>query len=146
MKQIIMLALVLTTLATTAFSNNTDAVNQRVLNSFSKTFSLAENVNWEVKKDLYKATFKINGQVMFAYYDAKGSEIAVSRNITISQLPLALANELRSGFQRQWLTDLFEISANGQTTYYATVHSSTHITTYKAEGANEWMVYHKEKK
>ncbi len=38
MKKIIVLALVLTTIAGTAFSNPTDAINQKALAAFSKTF------------------------------------------------------------------------------------------------------------
>lgn len=146
MKKIMMLALVLTTIATTAFSNNSDAINQKVLNAFTKSFTLAENVKWEVRKDLYKATFQVNGQVMFAYFSEDGEQLAVTRNIKVDQLPITLANDLQQGYHQYWLTDLFEVSAKGQTSYYATIHSATHVTILKAEGATSWMVFKKDKK
>lgn len=147
MKQIIMLALVLTTIATSAFANNTDAINQKVLTSFSKSFAKAEDVKWELRKDLYKATFRINGQTMFAYYNGAGQEVAVSRNINISQLPIDLASELYSFYNNgYWMTELFEVSADGVTSYYATIENGTHVTILKADGVSAWMVFKKDKK
>lgn len=146
MKKIIMLALVLTTIAGTAFSRNTDAVNQKVLTSFSKSFKNAEEVKWEVRKDLYRVTFKISGQTMFAYYKEDGEQIALTRNISVAQLPLTLASDLKNSYDQYWLTDLFEVAANNETAYYATIQSSTHITILKADGANGWFVFKKEKR
>lgn len=146
MKKIIMLALVLTTIASTAFSNNTNAVNQKVLSSFSKAFNNAEDVQWEITKDLYRATFKSGGQIMYAYYNHDGTEVALTRNIFINQLPLNLSAELKKGFAQNWLTELFEVAANGETAYYATIENATHVTILKADGTNGWVVFKKDKK
>jgi hypothetical protein len=83
---------------------------------------------------------------MFAYFNVDGEQIAVTRNIKLNQLPLSLSSALQEGFKQYWLTDLFEVSANGQTSYYATVQSATHVTILKAEGATNWMVFKKDKK
>lgn len=146
MKRFIMLALVLTFITGSAFANTTDDINQKVLTSFSKKFSKAEDVQWEIKKDLFRAKFKMNGQMFFAYYNTDGDQVAISRNIAVSQLPLNLATELQEGYTSYWLTELFEVSSNDQTAYYATVESATHITTLKADRANGWTIFKKEKK
>ena len=141
-----MLALVLTVISGTAFSKNINDVNQRVLTAFNKKFTKAENVKWEVRKDLYRAEFKLNGQVVFAYFDASGEQIAASRHIAVSQLPMSLATELQAGYNQYWLTELFEVSARGETIYYATVETPTHTITYKADRGSSWMVEKKVKK
>jgi hypothetical protein len=146
MKKIMMLALVLTTIAGTAFSRNPNDINDKVLKAFSKSFLHAENVTWEAKKDFYKATFEISGQTMFAYYNEYGEEIAVTRNLVLSQLPINLATGLQKGFKEYWLTDLFEVAANGETSYYATVQTATHTITFRADGTTEWKVFKKDKK
>lgn len=146
MKRFIMLALVLTFITGSAFSNNTDAVNQKVLTSFIKQFSKAEEVQWEIRKDLFRAKFKLNGQVIFAYFNNDGERIAISRNITVYQLPLNLASELQNGYDDYWLTELFEVSSNGETAYYATVESATHVTIMKADRANGWSTFKRDKK
>jgi hypothetical protein len=146
MKRFIILALVLTIVSGTSFANNTDGINQRVLTSFSKKFGNAEDVKWEIRKDLYRAKFTLNGSVFYAYFNASGEQVAVSRNISVSQLPINLATELQSGYNQYWLVELFEVAQQGSTTYYATVESSTHITTFKADNASSWYVSKKERK
>jgi hypothetical protein len=145
MKKFFTLALALTTLAVSAFANNTNSVNQKVLNTFNKSFNNAELVSWEVKSDLYKVTFRTGGKTMFAYYNNDGEQVAVSRNLHMDQLPLMLALELKEKFNDSWVTDLFEVAATNETAYYATVENSTHITIYKAVGTS-WAVFKKEKK
>lgn len=146
MKKLITLALVLTTLTISAFADNTKLVNQKVINSFTRSFGNVEDIRWEIKNDLYKVTFKSGGKEMYAYYNGQGDMIAITRNIHLDQLPLTLSAELKSKFNESWMTDLFEVSANGETAYYATVESATHITIYKAEGTLGWTIFKKEKR
>lgn len=146
MKKIITLALMLTTITITSFANNAKLINQKVVNSFSRSFTNVEDIRWEVKNDIYKVTFKTGGKEMYAYYNGQGEMMAVTRNIHIDQLPLALSGDLKSKFNDSWMSDLFEVSANGETAYYATIESATHITIYKSEGATGWAIYKKDKR
>lgn len=146
MKRIIMLAVMLTTITISSFASNISGVNQKVQNSFNRSFKNAEVVRWELKNNLYKITFKNFDKEMFAYYNADGDQVAVSRNIHIDQLPLALGAELKSRFSQGWLTELFEISSNGETAYYATLECATHITVLKADGMSGWATFKKEKR
>lgn len=146
MKKIIMLAIVLTTITITSFANGTADINRKAISTFNKSFSYAEDVRWEVRSNVYKVTFKSNGKEMYAYYNADGDQIALTRNIHIEQLPLTLASELKSRYEDNWLTELFEISANGETDYYATLESAAHITILKAEGTTGWATFKKEKR
>lgn len=146
MKKIIMLAVVLTTITVTAFAGNISGINDKVLNSFSKSFQSVEDVRWELKDNLYKVSFKSEGKTMFAYYNADGDQIAVTRNIHIEQLPLSLSSDLKSKFDSSWLTELFELSSDGETAYYATIENATHITILKSEGTSGWSTFKKEKR
>ena len=146
MKKIIMLAVVLTTITVSAFANNISGLNQKVLTSFKKSFQTAEVVRWELKNNLYKVTFKNFDKEMFPYYNSDGEQVAVSRNIHIDQLPLALSADLKKRFSNSWLTELFEVSANGESAYYATIECSTHVTILKADAASGWATFQKEKR
>ena len=141
-----MLAIVLTTITISSFANNTYRINQKALASFSKTYQAVEDVRWEVKENLYKVSFKTGGKIMFAYYNADGEQVAISRNIHIDQLPLTLSNELKEKFAENWLTELFEVSSNGETTYYATLESAGHVSILKAEGTAGWSTFKKDKR
>lgn len=146
MKKIIVMAFMLSTFAVSAFATDNTGVNEKALSAFSKSFKYAENVKWEIQSNLYKATFNSGGKVMFAYYNAEGEQLALSRNISLEQLPLALATELTSKFDNSWLTELFEVSVNGETSYYATIENATHTITLKADGTGGWSTLSKEKK
>jgi hypothetical protein len=146
MKKIIMAAIMLSTITVSAFATNTYGINKKALSTFSSSFKEAENIRWEVKENLYKVTFQSFGKEMYAYYNTDGEQIAVTRNVHIAQLPLSLSNELKSNFDNHWLTDLFEVSANGETTYYATLESASHITILKANGISGWSTYKKDRK
>lgn len=146
MKKIIISALALTIITISAFANNTTSVNQKVLHSFKKSFQTAEIVRWEVKNNMYKVTFKDFGREMYAYYNGEGEQLAISRNIPTDQLPLSLSSALKSKFSQGWLTDLFEMSSNGETAYYATIECSTHITILKGDATSGWATFKKEKR
>ena len=146
MKRIIMSALLLTTITISSFANNVTGVSQKAISSFKKSFQTAEVVRWEIKDNLYKVTFKNFDKEMFAYYNVNGEQIAVTRNIHIDQLPLTLAAELKGKYGQGWLTELFEISSNGETAYFATIESSTHTTIYKADGTSGWSTFKKDKR
>ena len=93
-----------------------------------------------------KATFSLNGQVLTAYYFSNGDLQAVVRNITSDQLPLNLLTSLRRDYTEYWITDLFEISSNGETTYYVSIENSDKKIVLKSDDLSFWGVYSKEKK
>ena len=144
--RILTLALLLVTTLGSAFANNSVGVSEKALSSFKKEFENAREVRWESTKDYSKATFKLNEQVMFAYYGIDGQFLALSRNITTSQLPISLSADLKKSYNSFWITDLFEMASNDETTYYVTVENADHVITMKSTGAGGWEVYKKEKK
>ena len=146
MKKLIMLAVVLTTITISGFANRINSINHKAESTFKKSFQYAEDIRWEVKDNLYKVSFKTDGKEMFAYYNADGEQVAITRHIHTSQLPLALSSELRSKYGNGWLTELFELSSNGETAYFATIESATHITILKTEGTTGWTTFKKEKR
>lgn len=144
-KSILMWAMMLTIGLTSAFANNGETINQRAVSSFKKDFANAEDVRWESGKDFVKATFRINDQVMFAYYSQSGDRMAVTRNILSSQLPINLLSDLKKSYGTYWISDLFEVSST-EASYYVTLQNSDHTLVLKSNGISGWDVYRKEKK
>ena len=144
-KSILMWAMMLTIGLTSAFANNGETINQRAVSSFKKDFANAEDVRWESGKDFVKATFRINDQVMFAYYSQSGERMAVTRNILSSQLPINLLSDLKKSYGTYWISDLFEVSST-EASYYVTLQNSDHTLVLKSNGISGWDVYRKEKK
>ena len=145
-KSILMWAMMLTMGLTSAFANNEETVNQRAVSSFKKDFTSAQDVRWENNKDFAKVTFKMNDQVMFAYYSQIGDLMAVTRNIVSGQLPINLLSNLKKNYSNYWITDLFEVSSSTDGSYYVTVENGDQTVTLKSNGTSAWEVYKKEKK
>lgn len=146
MKKFLLAAMILLTGLSTTFANLRESVNEKISNAFSKDFKGAQNVQWEVKEKFAKATFKLNSQVMFAFYSQDGDLLGVTRNILSSQLPLTLLTELKHSYNKYWISDLFEMGNDNTTTYYVTLESSTHTVVLKSSGTDGWEVYSRVKK
>jgi hypothetical protein len=145
-KSILSMALVLLLGVSSTFANDSEGVNQKVASSFKKEFANAKDVKWESSKDYVKATFTLNGQVLFAYYSENGDMLAMTRNITSSQLPIVLLNDLKKEYSNFWITDLFEMAAGNETAYYVTLESADSIVVLKSNNSTSWEQFKKEKK
>lgn len=145
MKKIMLVcALLLSVGLSTTFAHFTENVSQEVISSFNKDFTGAQEVSWHDAKDFARATFKMNNQVMYAYYSKAGELLAVTRNISTSQLPINL--QVKKGYTDYWVTDLFEMASGGVSTYYLTLEDGTQKVILKSSGSTGWEVYKKEKK
>jgi hypothetical protein len=145
-KSILILAMLLTTIVGSSFANRTDDNKNRAAASFKQDFSSAKEVTWEASNELVKATFKLNDQVMFAYYTESGELMAVVRNMVSGQLPINLLTNLKKNYQGYWITDLFEVSASNESSYYVTLESADNVIVLKSSGLNKWEVFQKEKR
>jgi len=129
------------------FANtNEEVVNAKAAISFKKEFSQAQEVKWENSKQYVKATFKLNDQVMIAYYSNAGELLGITRNLTTSQLPINLMAEIKKNHKNAWITDLFEITTNDETNYYITLEDADQTVVLKSLGSYGWTTFKKEKK
>src|SRR4051812_10426847 len=100
-RMLTVLLLFVITISTT-FAKNTNGIDQRVLATFKTEFVHATDVSWERQNIYYKASFKLDGRSVMAYFTMEGEVLAVSRNILSQQLPVQLQNELRKGYSNYW--------------------------------------------
>ena len=147
MKQVIFAtAMLLTVGMTRAFANKTDNINNQVTTSFNKDFATAKEVKWQKETNYIKATFTMESQVMFAYYNENGDLIGVVRNILSDKLPISLMSDLKKNYNNHWISDLFEMASDGQSSYYITLENANETLVLKSNGMNEWSVYKRTKK
>ena len=146
MKKIILIMSVIIAGFAPVYADKGKEVNQIANASFNKDFVAAKNANWEQHKNYAKVTFNLNDQVMFAYYsNENGQLLAVARNILSDQLPISLMTSFKKDYSGYWISDLFEMAADGQTSYYATIQNAEQTVILKSSGF-EWSVYKTEKK
>jgi len=146
-KQVILSIATVIMMGFSAFAGtNDEVVNQQAAQSFKKDFANARNISWEKKQDYVKVTFSLNDQVLFAYYNTSGELQAVVRNIVSDQLPITLLTDLKKEYGDFWISDLFEVATDDQTTYYVTVENANKTIVLKSDGSSSWNVYSKTKK
>jgi hypothetical protein len=115
--------------------------NDLVTASFHKDFKHAELMGIEVKKAYTKVTFKLNNMVLFAFYSGNGELLAVVRNILSTQLPIQLLMDLKETYNNYWITDLFEINSDNQTTYYVTLQNADGHVSLRSDNTATWETY-----
>ena len=115
--------------------------NDLITASFHKDFKHAELMGIEVKKAYTKVTFKLNNMVLFAFYSGNGELLAVVRNILSTQLPIQLLMDLKETYSKYWITDLFEINSDNQTTYYVTLQNADGRVSLRSGNAATWEAY-----
>lgn len=121
-------------------------VSKPVLESFNNAFKNATEVNWTTTDNYYKVSFSLNEQYITAYYNAEGQMIALTRNISSTQLPFALQLALKKNFDAFWISDMFEMSDENGISYFTTVENGNSRVILKATAEADWSVYKRSSK
>ena len=143
MKKMIIAAAMFVSLS--AFANE-EKVSPKVLNAFNTEFTSAQEVEWTVTSDYYKASFDMNGAKVFAFYNMDGELMGLTRNISSSQLPVSLQANLKKNHSGYWISVLFEVANNGGTTYYVTLENGGKKVVLTSSNGSEWSTYKKDRK
>ncbi|HEV2355453.1 MAG TPA: hypothetical protein VGR89_14490 [Puia sp.] len=147
MKKMILSLATMITMGFSAFATGNDnGVTPEARDAFKKDFATARDIKWDQANHFLRATFSFNDQVLTAYYNANGDLQAVVRNITSDQLPISLVTSLRKDYTDFWISDLFEVSSAGTTTYYVTLENSDKKVVLRSDDLASWSVYSKERK
>lgn len=120
-------------------------VSAAVTNAFNSSFKNASDVQWKDGGSYYKADFTLNGQYVTAFYNESATLMAVTKNVSFVQLPVTLQTSLKAGYDEFWISELFELSDERGTSYYATVENGDTKVTLKSYG-NNWSTYKKSRK
>src|ERR1043165_2351181 len=120
---LVTLTAVLSIFNTKAQTSNDIKVSAVVLSSFNAAFKNASEVQWTDGDNFYKAEFTLNNQYVTAFYGVDGRLMAVTRNISSTQLPITLQTNLKKSYDAYWISDLFELSDENGTSYYVTVEN-----------------------
>jgi len=141
-------AVVLSTvlLVNAAFANKTETVNYKVENAFRQEFTQAKDVTWEKTDNFYKAGFKMNNEVMTAYFTTEGELMGVIHNMLSTQLPINLQTSLKKEYDSFWITDLFEFARPDSNGYFVTLQSADQVIVLQSVDGSSWSTYSKSKK
>jgi hypothetical protein len=122
------------------FAQNNKPVPDAVVTALHQDFSEADNVEWTTTDQFYKANFTMEGNPLEVFYSFDGEHIAISRKISLEQLPLSLIKEVKKKEKTGTITDLFELLTNRGTEYFISFRNNKEVTTYKSSG-EYWSRY-----
>jgi len=142
-----LLTLTIALIGLSSFASNEETiVSEKALQSFKSSFKDASEISWSVSESYFKASFTLNGQYVAAYYSTEGEMIALTRNISSLQLPIALQASLKKGYDEFWISDLFELANEEGTSYYITLENAENKVVLKASANSDWSVFKKQRK
>jgi hypothetical protein len=145
-KIMMMLAMALTISTSFAFTDGEEPISKKVLNAFKTEFASATNAVWTTARESYKVTFSMGDRSLFAFYNASGELIAVTRSLSSLDLPLRLQTSLQKYHTNSWITDLFEVSNQDGTSYYVALETADIKIILESTDGGNWMVYQKVQK
>lgn len=145
-KTILSVALLFTLLCCYGFADPGEKdISDQVKASFRQAFVTAEAVNWQDLGAYVKASFRMCDQTLAAYYSPEGDFLAMTRNISAGQLPIHLLMLVREKYPRHWITDLFEMYTDGETSYFITINDGGREKVLKAGSGGRWEVFRSRK-
>jgi len=145
MKKIVfVLSLVVVTVVANAYPS--EKVSRKVLDAFKTEFSTATNVEWETGNNYFRASFTLNEQKVFAFYNVDGELISVARYISSLQLPINLFANLKNDYSKYWISDLFEVNNSEGLHYYVTIETADSKVMMVSSNGGSWSTYNKTKK
>ena len=111
-----------------------------VTKEFGQHFTGATEVKWENVKDYFKATFAINGKMLYAFYTQEGDLMGTAHNLSPLNLPQPLRNEIKTSYAGYWITDLFSYRTTEGHGLVITLENSDKVVIL-ATNDEGWSVY-----
>jgi hypothetical protein len=139
-KTILSIAIVLA-LFSTAFANHPDSYSKNAVASFQKDFKMASEVSWAETTNYIRATFHIDKQTLYAYYDFQGNLVGLVHHMLTTSLPDDLQKQIKRGYGDYWVSELFQVSFEDGTYYYIELKNADETIVLRTEGTNGWHRY-----
>ena len=138
MKKIILSIVIGLAVFSTAFAKP-DSVNDRAVAAFQKDFRKASDVSWASTNNYVMATFIMDNETQFAYYDYQGNLIGVVHHILTSNLPADLSSEIKKRYSNYWVSELFQITTEEGVSFYIRLKNADETIALTTEGGNGWQ-------
>ena len=139
-KKIIQLTTAMVMTVSVLFAQDVKPLPSHLLKEVEAEFGNVSNLQWKTVDQFYKATFTTDGRQLEAFYTADGTLAALSRRLTIDQLPLTLIKQVKEKTLNYGVSDLFELLTDKGTAYYLTISNEKETRNFKSEGST-WTRY-----
>lgn len=122
MKKVSIIAIMVITIASSAFAGDNNALNFKGADLFKKTFPQATEVTFTVKKQFTEVDFTWHYLKLQAFFDRQGNYIGTSREIAVKDMPLSYVISINNQYKDFDITEAIEFDhAEEGMSYYVTV-------------------------
>ena len=128
-------------LFSTTFAKAPEKSNKRAIASFMKEFHKASDVIWSSNSNYIMASFEIDNQIQYAYYDYQGNLVGVVHHILTSSLPADLSEYIHKNYSGYWVSELFQVSSDQGDAYYIQLKNADETIVLTTEGTGNWHLY-----
>lgn len=143
---VIIMAACLLTVASSYARVSDGRIPQSIVSDFSNHFYQASNVKWEKMDSYYEVTFSQFGTTLFAFYSEDADFMGIANYMLSNKLPETLSTELKTKYNKYWISDLFRYLVNDQPGYCVTIENGDQKIMLKSEGGQSWQLYKSLKK
>jgi hypothetical protein len=141
MKKTILSIVIGLALFSTAYAKAPEKTTARAIASFMKEFHKASDVSWSANNNYIMASFELDNQTQYAYYDYQGNLVGVVHHMLTSSLPDDLSSDIRKNYSGYWVTELFQVSSEQGDAYYIQLKNGDETIVLSTEGTGSWHLY-----
>jgi hypothetical protein len=125
----------------TAFAKAPVKVNDRAMASFQNDFRKASEVHWSANNNYVIASFQMDNEIQYAYYDFQGNLIGVVHHMLTSSLPADLSKDIKKHYSNYWVNELFQVTSDQGVYYYIQLKNADETIVLSTEGTGSWHKY-----
>ena len=141
-----MAALMVVTVAASAFAKEPKIVNSAAVNNFAIEYKKASDVNWSTTDIYVKATFVLNQQRMEAFYNLEGDKIGTSKAFNTEELPTTAKRALAKKFNGYTVSQSIEFQGTDETAYFISADNEKESVILKVNGDGNLSTFQRTKK
>jgi hypothetical protein len=122
------------------FAQDVKPVPAYIVKELHTEFTNVSNLQWKTVDQFYKASFITDGTALDVFYSGDGTLAAVARKLTVDQLPLVLAKEVKEKAMKHTISELFELLTDKGTEYFLIINNEKETKRFRSEG-QYWTRY-----
>ncbi len=118
MKKLLIAALLVASLGSSAFALDVNKVNYKVQAAFSENFKGATDVVWRITDNYTQVRFTIADEQLEAYFSEEGEMFGLSRKVEFKVLPINAIQKIKQKYSDYTVTESIEFTNEGEKGYY----------------------------
>ena len=141
-----MAALLVVSVAATAFAKDPRTISAVALNNFAAEFKKASDVSWTSTENYIKASFILQSEKMEAFYNYDGEKIGTSKAFNVEALPVHAKRAFAKKYQGYTVKQAIEFEGIDETAYFISAENDKESVILKVNSFDNLSTFKRAKK